>query len=966
MITTFVTSYVTPCRQIPGASQMLRSLLTLVLAAQVLTGCLPQFSRPPAFDIPFGEVADTLVRVGVLENGLTYFVRPNAEPQRRAELRLVVNAGSVLEDPDQRGLAHVVEHMAFNGTRNFARDSIVDYLESIGMRFGPDLNAYTSFDETVYMLTIPTDTAGALETGIAILADWAGGIVFDSAQVEQERQVVIEEWRLGQGAGSRLQYRQFPTLAYRSRYAQRLPIGTPESLANFDHEALERFYRDWYRPELMAVVAVGDVDPDAVEAMIREKFGGLTGPEDPRPRREYPVPDHRETLVTIASDPELTASTVSLYMKRRPDTWRKVADYRNWVAESLASGMLINRLSELSQRQDAPILDVSSYQGRFVRTLTTFGLTARTPDDEVARGLQVLLQEVERAARFGFTRTELERQKREMLRVAAQRYAERDRTTSNSHAADLVSYYLYGGTILGADLEYSLYQTIIADIQLSETSNVARRWTRAANRVLLISAPEKDDVDLPSEEFLESIIRVSRLQPLAPYVDRVSEAPLMATVPVPGSIVEESMIESVGIISWTLSNGSRVFLKPTTFRQDEVLFAARSPGGTSLVDDADYIPALTAAAVVQAGGLGELSANDLRKRLTGRVAGVGADISERYEGLSGAASPEDLELLFQLVHLKFTAPRPDSAAFFAYRSQARASLANRALSPDVVFLDTLRLTLANGHMRAQPPSSAMFDALDMERSFEIYRDRFADASDFVFHFVGNFDPEELRPLVETYLASLPSLDRKESPRDLGIRPPRGVIEKTVFRGMEPRAATQIIFTGPTEFSRANLLHIQTLADVLGLRLRETLREDLGGTYSVSVRGSATPSPVPQYQFSIAFGSDPERVDELVDAIFAEIEAIRTDGPHPEDLAKVREMQFRSREVDLRQNQFWLQQMIAYTLYEWDLAQIPAAANRSEPIDPVTIAEAARKYLDLENYVRASLLPASAFANTDSR
>jgi zinc protease len=926
-------------------------ILTIALAAGCI-GPLPRLSPEP---VP-GRISDPAVHRGVLDNGLTFIIRSNPEPANRAELRLVVNAGSILEDDDQRGLAHVVEHMAFNGTRNFERQAIVDYLEGIGMRFGPDLNAYTSFDETVYLLTVPTDTAGALRTGVQILEEWAWGIVFDSLRVEKERGVVMEEWRLGQGASSRVQEQQFPKLAYGSRYAERLPIGTPESLRTFSHAALRRFYEMWYRPDLMAVVAVGDFDVTEMERLIREHFDRIPAREEAIERRMYAVPRHRETLIAVATDPELTTGSVALHLKRRPRAWRGRADYRAWLTETLAGSMLINRLNEQAQQVDAPFLDVSSFQGRFVRTLSTFGITARARGEGIEAAAEALLREVERASRHGFTASELEREKRELMRVMEQRFAERERTTSASYAADYVSHFLYGGNVLDHDEEWDLYRELIPEVSLRETNRLARDWSGSGNRVLLVSVPERDGVEPPDEAALRAVIgRVPRMA-ITRYDDEHSQAPLVAEVPEPGTIVSEQELREIGAYRWTLENGATVVLKPTDFREEEVLFAARSPGGTSLFDEEDHVAALTASAVVQAGGLGELSAVDLRKRLAGSVAGVGAEIGEMHEGLSGAASPRDLETLFQLVHLKFTSPRKDSTAFLAYQGQARSAMENRSANPDIAFLDTLRVTLTQGHPRARPPSARMFDDLDLHRSFEIYRDRFADASDFTFYLVGNFDPEVVRPLVRTYLASLPGLGRVEQGRDLGIRPPRGIVEKTVRRGLEPRASTQIVFTGPMEFERSNVLTIQWLADLLRLRLRESLREDLGGTYGVGVRGSASRDPVPQYQFAISFGSDPERVEELVGVVFAEIDALQREGPLPGDMAKVREMQFRAREIDLRQNQFWLGQILAYEQYGWDLEQIPATASRLTVIERDAIQDAARRFLDPANYVRVTLLP----------
>jgi zinc protease len=901
-------------------------------------------------------VADTAVRIGRLENGLTYFIRRNVEPRARAELRLALNAGSILEDDDQRGLAHVIEHMAFNGTRSFEEHEIVDYLESVGMRFGPDINAYTSFDETVYTLTLPTDRESTLETGLEILREWATEITFDSVQVEQERGVVIEEWRLNQGVGSRIQDQQFPVIAHGSRYADRLPIGTAASLSEFQLPELLRFYREWYRPELMAVVVVGDVEVDEIEALIRERFADIPVHSEPRERLEFPVPPHSETILSVATDPELTSSSISLYLKTPPAPWTEVRDYRRWLAEGLAGSMLINRLYEATREPDAPLLDVSSFQGRFVRTLDTFGVSARAPDERVGEGLQALVDEMARAVRFGFTDTELEREKREARRDIQQRYTERERITSGSYAAEYVSWYLYGGSVLGLETEYRLQTGLLDRITLEEVNEATRRWMGSSDRVVLVNTPEQSGVEPPAESELRAILDEEPARALLPYRDQESDAPLLRRLPEPGSVVEIQELPAIEASIWRLSNGARVVLKPTSFREDEVLFAAWSPGGTSQLPDEDFIAGMTASGVVQSGGLGELSANDLRKRLAGTVAGVGADIGDLYEGLSGASSRQDLETLFQLAYLRFMEPRPDSTAFLTYQSQARAALANRQASPENALSDTLRVVLSQGHPRARPLSVGMFDQLDMDRSFEIYRDRFADASDFTFILVGAFDPDELRPLIERYLASLPSINRVEEGRDLGVRPPQGVVEKVVRRGLEPRATTQLVFTGPIVFDRENALALQGLAEVLTLRLRENLRETLGGTYGVDVRGSAAGKPVPRYQFSIGFGSDPERVDELVEAVFAEIDRMKVEGPTPEEMAKVREMQFRSREVSLRQNQFWLAQLYSYDQYGWDLEELATIATRFDSLEPDAIQDAARRILNRQNYVRVSLMP----------
>jgi zinc protease len=929
--------------------------VSLLLLAS-LSGCVPAARMLGLAPHPEPLAVDPDVIRGRLPNGLTYYVRASREPEHRAELRLAVNAGSVLEDDDQRGMAHLVEHMAFNGTRHFPKQALVDYLESIGMRFGPDVNAYTSYDETVYMLTLPTDSAGALETGVEMIGDWADGVAFDSVEVEKERGVVLEEWRLGQGAGSRMQQRQFPVLARFSRYADRDPIGTPESIRKTRLAALKRFYRDWYRPDLMAVVAVGDFDAKKMEALIRQRFGGIPAPAHPRKRKEYGVPEHSQTVVSVATDPEATGSNVSLYLKRRPVLWKTVHDYRDWLVQSMASGMFTDRLGEITDRPDSPFLDVSSFQGRFLRPLSAYVVSVRVPDAGVENGLEELLKEAQRVEEYGFTASELDRAKRELLRREEQRYAERDKITSASYAAEYVSQYLYGGAIVDAEEEHELYRRLIPTIRLAEVNAASNGWVHDQNRVILVSAPRNDSIPAPSEVRLRLIVAISRFQRVEPYTDSVSSAPLLAHAPTPGRLLSSRVLPDVGVTEWKLSNGVRVLLKPTDYQRDEVLVAGRSPGGTSLLPDSDYVAGLTAAAVAQAGGLGALSATELRKRLAGTVAGVGADIQQDYEGISGASSVSDLETFFQLVYLKFTAPRLDSAAVEAYRTQARSSISDRAASPEFVFADSLRSTLTQHNPRTRLLTAAMLDSMDFHRSLEIYRDRFSDAGDFTFYITGSFDLDSIRPLVLRYIGGLPSDGRVESSRDTGNGPPRGILHRTVHRGMEPKALTQIVFTGPLDFGRERLLELGALSDVLRLRLRESLREDRSGTYGVQVSAGGTGDGIPRYQVSIGFGSDPQRVEELTRVVFAEIDRLKRVGPTADEVRKVREMELRGREIEMRSNHFWTTQMMVYDHYGWDLRDLLTFPQFVERIDTEKIGSAAERYLDLENYLQASLLP----------
>jgi zinc protease len=899
---------------------------------------------------------DTTVRIGQLENGLTYYIRSNQQPRQRAELRLAVNVGSVLERNEERGVAHFVEHMAFNGTRNFAKQEIVDYLESVGMRFGPDVNAYTSFDETVYLLTLPTDSAEVLETGIRILRDWADGVSFDSVEVEKERGVIMEEWRLGRGAGSRLSERHLPVLFHGSRYAERLPIGDTAVLRNVRAEELERFYRTWYRPDLMAVVAVGDFDVDTMEAWVREHFGSMQGPQRTRRRTEYTVPLHRRTLYSIAADTEATGATVSVYRKRRPQESGTVQAYRRYLTETLYHFILYDRLAELTLQPDVPLLSVTSSQGMLVRRQVADVLTATVRPERVLEGLESLLTEARRVAQHGFTESELVRQKRDLMRRWEQIYAERGNTPSAQFTAEYVSHFLYGEGLLSVDTHYEMHRRLLPEITLAEVNAYAREAAGARRgRVVLVTVPEGDEVELPSERAIARVIRDVARRGLVPYDDLVSDLPLVGRPPTPGEIVAETKLETLGVYDWQLSNGARVLLKPTDFRADEILFTAYAKGGTSLAPDSLFIPALTAAGVAQMGGLGELSLTDLVKRLTGKVAGAGAYIDELSQGFSGAASPADLETLFQVVYLRFTEPRVDTTAFLGYQSRAAAELRHRSASPEAMFMDTLQSILTQAHPRARPPSSAMFAEMDLHHSMAFYRERFSDASGFTFIFVGSFDVDTIRPLVERYIASLPSAGRVDHWRDVGIRAPDGVTRRVVRRGSEPKAQTRIVFLGDFDFSRENVYALRSMSEVLQLRLREVLREELGGTYGVLVNGSAARDPHSRYRVSIGFGLAPERIDELTAAVFAQIDSLQRVGPTQQEIDKVREMQLRSREVQMRENTFWTTQLLGYVRHGWDVSEL-ARPELARTLSVEMVRTAARQLLDPGRYVQVSLMP----------
>jgi len=899
---------------------------------------------------------DAAVRKGQLPNGLRYIIRENRHPEQRAELRLVVDAGSLLEDDDQLGLAHFLEHMAFNGTSAYPKQELIDYLESVGMRMGADLNAYTSFDETVYMLQVPTDSAAVLERAVEILKEWATGMELSSKEIDKERKVIVEEWRLGRGAQARIRDAQLPILLRDSRHALRMPIGNRQVLESFDHEALRRFYRDWYRPDLMTIVAVGDFDADTMEKVIRRYGNAIARTEMPKERASYDVPDHRETLFAIASDPEFDRTTVSLNYKHPVGEDGTLGAYRRSLVEALYNRMLSDRLRELTKQEDPPFLAAYSTKGRFVRTKEFYILGAAVQETGIEAGLDALLTEALRVDRHGFTATELERAKLESMRWMEQLNRERDKTRSNRLAAEYIRHALVGEPIPGIENEFYLYRKLLPEVHLEEVNGLAREWIREDNLVVEVSMPQKPGTAVPDTSWLRQVMDTASSRPIEPYVEEVSDEPLVEVPPAAGAIVSEERVEAVGLTLWTLSNGVRVALKPTDFKNDQILMSAFSPGGHSLVADGDYVSAVTATSVVGESGLGEFSAITLDKKLAGRVARVSPWIGELQEGLRGNASPEDIETLFQLIYLTFTAPRADSGAYASYRSRVRGFLENRNVSPERAYEDTLQVTMTQNHFRTRPWSTAMLDEMDLQTSMRIYRDRFADAGDFAFVFVGNIDLNTFRPLVKTYLGGLPSEGRVETWRDVGVRPPGGTVEKVVRRGEEPKSQTSILFTSPFDWTEGNRHTLFSMARVLEIRLREVMREDMGGTYGVSVNASASRDPISDCTVQFSFGSSPERADELAEVVMAQIDSLQQFGVEASYVQKVQEALRLEQETRLMQNGYWLGALTHCLEYGVDPRDVLTHGRRIDVLTPDSIQAAAVRHIPLDRYVRVTLLP----------
>jgi zinc protease len=934
----------------------------------LLVFAAPAVAQTPATSSPSVSLSaklptDPKVKIGTLSNGLRYYIRQNTRPEKRAELRLVVNAGSVLEPADKVGLAHFIEHTAFNGTQHFAKNDLIKYLESIGVRFGADLNAYTSFDETVYILPIPTDTARIVDQAFTILEDWAHGQVFDPKEVTAERGVVREEWRGRKGAGDRMLTQWLPIAFKGSRYAERLPIGTEASIMSATPEKLRTFYNAWYRPDLMAVIAVGDFDPAAIETKIKQHFSKLKNPANELKRTVYDVPGNTEPLVAIASDKEATGSSVNLIYKMHADSVKTVADYRKLLMERLYLSMLNSRFSEISEKPDAPFLAAgASKEGFFARTTEAFALAASVKDGGIERASEALLTEARRVDQFGFLQSELDRVKTNVLRSYERAYAERDKTQSEQFVDEYIGNYLQGESMPGIEYEYKVSQELMPTITLADVNSMAKRWITDENRVIIAQSPIKEGVAQPTRAGILAAFDKASKATLAAWTENVSSDKLVETAPAAGKIVASTPITSIGAVEWKLSNGARVIVKPTDFKADEVLFSGYSPGGTSLATDPDYMSAALASQVMQLGGLGSFNRIDLGKKLAGKAASVSPTIGETTEGLAGRSSPKDIETMFQLAYLTFTAPRLDTVVFATFRGQAATVLANRALSPDAVFGDTIQVTMAQHAFRARPLTPTVFDEVNAQKSLAFFKDRFANAGDFTFLLVGNVDTVAVKPLVETYLASLPNTGRTEKAKDAGITAPKGVVQRVVHKGTEQKASTRFVFTGQCTYTPENRFVLRALTTLMQTKLNETLRERLGGTYSPGVGGSCSREPRQEYAISVAFGSSPENVDLLSTATLSLIDSLKAQPVSQADVDKVKEEILRSREVEVKTNAYWLGNIGARDQAGEDLAGLGAAYDEMvKKLTPAQIQQAARQYFNTANYARFVLLPEAVAA-----
>jgi zinc protease len=903
---------------------------------------------------------DPAIRIGKLSNGLTYYIRKNQEPKNRAELRLVVNAGSTLETDKQVGLAHFVEHMCFNGTAHFKKNELVNFLEKSGVNFGADLNASTSFDETIYELQVPTDSPMVYKQALQILEDWSHAVSFEPEEIDKERGVIVEEWRLGLGADARLRDKYFPVLLKGSQYAKRLPIGTKKNIDTAHYNQLTSFYKDWYRPDLQAVIVVGDVDVAETEQMIRDHFEKIPAAKNPKARKKFGIPDHTETRTAILTDPEQPYNVVQVYyMLPEAPAIKTENEYRASLVRDLFNQMMSSRLDELAQKPDAPFLFGNSSYGGFIGNKDAFTLLAVAKSGkQISSSVNVLLTENERVKQYGFVQSELDRAVKNMLSRMENSYNERDKTKSAELLPELIEHYLKGEAMPGVAYEYALYQRFLPTIQLSEVNSLIKQWIKPTNRSVIITAPEKEKKNLPAQSAVMALLN-KPMGRLKPYTDKVSKDPLLPAEPVAGKVVSEKKYDTIGTTEWTLSNGARVILKPTDFKNDDIQFSCISWGGTSLYNDADYINASNASVITASGGLGKMDIQQLQKALSGKNCFVAPSLNATMQGMNGNSTRKDLETAMQLLYASFTEPRKDPEMFQVLQQQFKVQLENKGKDPSSVFGDSVSYIMGNYHPRRKPYAMEDLKQMNLDRAFAIYRERFANAGQFLFTFVGSFSTDSIKPLIEKYIASLPGNSNRDNYKDVGVRYPTGKISKTIYKGRENKASVRLYFTGnDITYNETDDRQVSQLCSALSIKLREVLREDAGGVYGVGVSGGLGREPNPNYSIGIRFGCAPENVDKLVSLVMDEIHNIKSNGVAQVNIDKVIAEQTRSLENEVKENSYWRYQLEQAFFRGTDPLKITEASSRIKQLTAERTKVLANQYFNENNFVKLILLPES--------
>jgi len=904
-------------------------------------------------------ITDPKVKIGKLSNGLSYYIRNNGKPADKVELRLVVNAGSVLEDDEQQGIAHFMEHMNFNGTKHFKKNELVDYLQSIGVKFGADLNAYTSFDETVFILPIPSKDEKKLEKGFQILEDWAFNSLLTDEEIDKERGVVLEEYRLGLGAGKRMMGKYLPKLMYHSKYAKRLPIGKKDILEHFNHKIIRRYKDDWYRPDLMAVIAVGDVDVNKLEALIKAHFSKYKAVKNPRKREEFKVPNHKQTFVSVVTDKEATFNQVRIYYKDYKDAKPivTVSDYRKFMIRDLFDQLINNRLKELQNSEKPPfVFGVSYYGGTFSRNKNAYQSFAITSPTGQMYALKTLLEENERVKRFGFKMGEFKRAKKEILANLDKTYKNRLKTESKNYVSKYIANFLEKSPIPGIEWKYDFYKKQLPDVTLNEVNKLINGFIHNDNRVIILTGIEKAGIPKITEQQVKNLLVNVQKEDLKPYNDKDLGNTLMTQIPKGGKIISETKDNKLGTTILKLSNGIKVIYKKTDFKDNEVLMEAFSYGGTSLYNTKLLKKTAVANSGLAEAGVNGFNKNDLNKILTGKIARVRPFIFSNSQGMSGSATPKDLETLFQLTYLYFTSLNKDKSAYNSFVAKQKAFLGNFLSNPNFYFQIKFNKYLNQENPRYLGfPTAEDYDKADYDLAYNKYKELFANAGDFNFYFVGNINETKLKSLIKTYLAGLPATDVKRQFKDYGFRPLSGSHTKIIKKGTEPKSNVLIKFSGQTKYNAKDAYLLKTLGEILTIKLVEVLREKESGVYGIGARGSMSKIPYGFYNFTISFPCGPNNVEKLKTDALAELQKIMDNGPKAKDIEKVKKAQLLSYKENLKKNKFWIDALKDDDYNKKNQSEIIKRDNIIKSFTADDIKNVANKYLK-KGYILGILYP----------
>ncbi len=886
---------------------------------------------------------DPAVRYGTLPNGLTYYLRYNNWPEQRADFYIAQRVGSIQEEDNQRGLAHFLEHMCFNGTTHFPGDRIKTYLEEIGVRFGENLNAYTSFDETVYNINnVNVKIEGAIDTCLLILHDWSHDLLLEGEEIDKERGVINEEWRARTSAMMRMYETALPELYPGSRYGHRLPIGTMDIVMNFPYEALRSYYRKWYRPDLQAIIIVGDIDVDAIESKIKDVFADIApAPADAAKFERYPVPDNSDPIVTINKDKEYPPNNISLFWKVDPFPRENNTEYMvfSFLTDAMSS-MFAERRDDIVQKPDVPFISMDfGYNTYFIsKTKEAFQASVMCRENQYKEGLQAFYREVLRAKRFGFTTAEFERFKADYLSRLERAYLHRDKVQSSNYVHEYVRHFIDHEPSPGIEVEYALMNQIVPSTTV-EMVNHLFALMPDSNFVVAMFGADKPENHLPTkQELLDWLAEVEK-EDIQPLEDTTSNQPLISSMPVPGTVkkIKDEIYDAKLIV---LSNNVKVHVKQTDFSPNQISFFAQSFGGNSLYSDDEYLQTSNVGGV-KVGGLGNFSATDLNKILAGKQASANAFVGIFAEGIQGSCVKKDFETLLQLVYLTFTAPRKDQEAFDALINRTKETLRNQEMQPTIALVDTVAKVIYKNHPRAVRIRPADLDSLDYDRLIQIYRERFADGDDFEFFIVGDCNADSIAPLLAKYLGALPTLPGKEKFKIITLRDPKGEIYNVFEKEQEtPRAIVNFSYHTKMKPTLRNGIIIDMIQQLMDMLYTETVREDEGGAYGVPVRGSIVRYPEDEAAITISLTTAPEKRAKMTEIIYQGIDQFVANGPNPENVQKVKEYMLRRHAEQLKNNGYWMNRMVEHAMWGDEVVKpFEKTLNSITPSDIQKVAKA---------------------------